>query len=57
MRKERKKERRNNSKEMYLTIHVTHFTYDNNIMLSDIIKNQSNCERGNLLPPLHGPFF
>ena len=42
-------------KEMfYLTTHSTHFIYV--YMASDMVKDHSDSERGNLLPP-HGLLF
>ena len=38
----------------YLTTHLTHFIYC--YMASDMVKNQSDSERGNPLPP-HGLLF
>ena len=38
----------------YLTTHSTHFIYG--YMASDIVKDHSDNERGNLLPP-HGLLF
>ena len=35
----------------YLTTHSTHFTYG--YMVSDMVKDHSDSERGNMLPP-HG---
>ena len=39
----------------YLTTHSTHFIYG--YMVSDMVKDDSDSERGNPLPPLHGLLF
>ena len=40
---------------IYLTTHSTHFVYG--YMASDMVKNHSDSERRNPLPPLHGLLF
>ena len=40
---------------VYLMMHSTHFIYS--YMASDMVKDHSDIDRGNLLLPLHGLLF
>ena len=51
--RKKRKEKKLKKKEMfYLTMHSTHFIYGY-VVVGHMVKDHSDCERGNSLPP-HG---